>query len=275
MSKKEDTAYQEWIDEIRTKLPAELHTNLDALIGTDVGKEIFRGGLREADYYKRLNEHNTAKAKFDKDVKEQADWFAVEQPKNVALIAEVNKLRKDLLTHKAELIAAGLEVPPEVTKAVDQSQGASVQNNSDLEQIKRQLQFLDKALPQVIGKAMALTARLTRENYSVDPNAVFQHAAENGVDLDAAFETLTATERNKRSEVKREEEIKAAKEEGAREALAKLSGPDRAMRPAGPSVFDTMNATKDTANAPVSDKNVRRDIGGKELAELFYSGPQT
>lgn len=271
MSKKEETAYQEWVNEIRSKLPADQHANLDALVGTDAGKEIFRGGLREADYYRRLNEHNEAKAKFDNDVRTQNDWFNLEKPKNVRLNAEVEKLRKELLQHKAELVAAGLEVPKELTQAVDQSQGASMQNKDELEQMKRQLQFLDKALPQVIGKAMAMTSRLVKENYSVTPDAVFQHAAEKGVDLDAAFEYLTSDERAKRADQKIAEKIKEAEERGAREALAKLSGPDRSMRPAGPSVFDALGAKDGEATKPVADRLERSSVGGKELAELFYS----
>lgn len=273
MSKKEDAAYQEWVTEIRAKLPAELQTNLDALVGTDAGKEIFRGGLREADYYRKLNDHNAAKAKFDADVKAQKDWFDEEQPKNQRLIGEVQKLRTQLLEHQKTLIEAGMEVPVEVKQAVSDSQRASTTDTSELEQLKKQMQFLDKALPQVMGKAMAITAKLVRENYSVTPDQVFQHAAEKGIDLDAALEFLTEKERTDRANVQFQEKIKAAKEEGAREALAKLSGPDRAVRPAGPSIFDTFAVKEGADTAPITDKNVRRDVGSKELAELFYSNP--
>jgi len=271
VSKKEDTAYQEWFNEIRSKLPAELQPNLDALVGTDAGKEIFRGGLREADYYRRLNEQAEAKAQFDAEVREQSTWFETEKPKNQRLVNEVNQLRKDLLTHKAELIAAGLEVPKEVKEAVDQSQGASMQDKNELEQIKKQMQFLDKALPQMLIKSMNMANRLIKENYTVTPEAVFQHAAEKGVDLDAAFEYLTADERASRADKKLAEKLKEAEERGAREALAKLSGPDRSMRPAGPSVFDAIVAKDGDTAKPLSDRNERRDIGGKELAELFYT----
>lgn len=273
MSRKEDTAYEEWKQELRSKMTDDQKAHFDALVDTDPGREIFRGGIRENYLYTRLNEHKakeeefkTAKQKFEDDVKRQHSWFEAEKPKNEKLFGEVQRLQKQLKAYEKQFTDAGLDVPDELKAAQEATKRASTMDNGELDNIRQRLVVMDKALPVVIGKAMNIAARIVKDNYEITPDQVFQHAAEKGVDLDRAFYDLTEPERTKRAQTDLDAKIAKAKEEGAREALAKMSGPDRVLR-SGPSIVETLRSGK-APEGVITNKAERVDAAVQDFMNL-------
>ena len=101
MAKKEDALYQAWLEEVKAKLPADALPHFEALTQHEsASREVFKGGYREADYYRRLNELNEETrlktAEISQKQKELDKWYADESPKNARLIAEKEKLERQL-----------------------------------------------------------------------------------------------------------------------------------------------------------------------------------
>ncbi len=247
---KEDALYTEWINEFKAKKP-EAAAAVDALVAADPEREVFRGVLRERDYYTKLNEYNTEKQRLEAEkvkvlgtARQQQEWHTKADAEYKKALSEKKTLQTRLraLEDKASEFGVDLESIGDVTDAKPRGNGGSVVDETitrELEALRGKVEFFDKALPKVLGDLTGVIRESLKEGFDVDPQDILAYASENNVDTRTAFAELTREEREKRTEKLFNDELDKAREEGRREALSKLPGPDR-IRQSGPTVVDAL-----------------------------------
>lgn len=265
MSQREDEAYKQFLEEVKAKLPTELQSNLDAIAGTEAGRELFRGGLRTSDYYKRLETLNTEKQQIQETAARQKAWFDQAEPKVKRSVQEAEKLKAKLRALEDKAADAGFDLDD--VGEPKRGNGAPVAADSsfadELKELRGKVDFYDKALPRVLGELTGIVKDSIRDNYDVDPIEVIRYSTERGVNPRTAFEQMTSEVREQRAQKALEEELDKAREEGRKEALSKLQGPDR-IRPAGPSIVDALQVK----DAPAVGHNERVRDAVKDFMEL-------
>jgi len=268
LSKKEDAAYTDWVNEIKAKHP-DVAEHLDPIVETDAGREIFRGGLREADYYRRLNEirdqreeFGRQQEKFKSDVTQQYSWWEQAKPAHEAAVAEAQQLKTKLEAYEKELKEYGVE-PKDVNAATPAVDATNV-TQQQLEQLRQQVGMMDQAFPQVLTGMLAAQQKAITEGLTFDPAKVVQEVYQNRVDPLTAFNNLSADERQTKVKAQLEGELEKAREEGRKEALSKISGPDRGLRPAGPSVVDVLRGDAEV----ITDPQKRTDAAVQDFLQM-------
>jgi DNA repair exonuclease SbcCD ATPase subunit len=270
LSKKEDAAYEAWLKEIKTKYP-DVTEHLDAFAGTDAGREIFRGGLREADYYRRLNEFRDQRdqferqqQKFKEDVTKQYSWWEQAQPAFQQAQQEAQELKSKLAAYEDQMKEYGMD--PKDVKAAIPAVDTNTNNmtNQQLEQLRQQVQMMDQAFPQVLTGMLAAQQQAFQEGLPFDPAKVVQEVYQNRVDPLTAWNRLTTEQRQGKVREQLQKELDKAREEGRKEALSKVSGPDRMMRPAGPSVVDVLRGDAEV----MTDPKARVDASVQDFLQM-------
>lgn len=237
---KDNSTYEAYLEEVRSKLPEDKKEAFEQLVGTDVGKELFGGHLREADYYRRLNEMHAEKEALKEKEAEWGTWYQDNVSKQERMIAERDalKARLDGLRDAAGLEGDDPTTPP---RKAPVEQDDSVKK--EIETLKTQLGFMDKALPRLMKDYGQVNYDIVKGNWNLNPGDVLDLALSKGVDLQSAFSELTAKERDERAKAEREKLIKDSREEGRREALKQTPSPDR-LRPSGPTIVDSLQDKK-------------------------------
>ena len=231
MSLREDQAFQDWANEVKVKFPEEARANFEALLAHDAAKDVFRGHLREKDYYQRVEKVAEERKALEADKAAVWEWWEAEAPKNKVLLAE----RDELLSRLEGVGGQPMGTPSETV------------SKTEVEELRKQVaaaesrvKNLDGALPNVLRDLAGVLYRANREGFDIDPSTVVNHSVERSVTLSNAYEALTADARAKRAEADMTKALQKAKEEGAREALSKLPSPDY-LRGHGPSVTDVVS----------------------------------
>lgn len=255
MSRKEDAAYGDWLDDIKSKNP-DVADHLDALAETDAGREIYRGGLREADYYRRLNEVRDAKQELDREAQEQVTWWQEAKPEYERAVTErdeaLARLEATNVNDPNGSGGNGAPNPPLPT------------NPQELELIKQRMTAMDQAYPQVmLGMFEAQQAAL-QEGLKYKPDEVLQRAFEKRIKPIDAFNELVTDQRQEKAKFMLEGELDKARQEGYKQALSKISGPDKIMSTRGPSIVDALSGTAEV----ITDERERRDAAVAEYIEL-------
>lgn len=271
MKKKTEAEYKAWLEEVRSKLPVGSKGKFDELVADEeVGLNIFGGHLREADYYRKLNEMqeaqkevegnrqhlNLAVQKFKADVEEVKNWYDAEAGKNETLVAENDALRAHVNATRQKLREYGLEedAPTGTPPAIGNNQ-ENARLREELQQLKRYVIGMDRAVPQVMRQSLKAVVNGIREGYDFDPDALFDYTQQNGVDLPTAFDRITAEQRAAKAAKVQEEALLKAREEGRREALSRVQSPDM-IRPTGPggrSIEDMRNVKATSPMQRVND----------------------
>lgn len=279
MSKKEDQAFADWVKETSAKLPETQRSKFEEFLAVDDGgaKEVFRGHLREADYYKRLNEMAedrrqaekalaTDRAAFEQKANDLTRWYEDESPKNARLLKEKEDLQNRLTAAAQQLREIGFEDEAnKVIRASERVDSMPNVSNEELESMRKRIanteSLIDKALPKLLGDFSTVIYKTASEKWNVEPQKVLDHSLTKGVSPIAAFEELTKDERAEREATAKAKLISDAKEEGRREAMSKLSSPDR-TRPSGPTVIDFLRDPKS-----FSDSRTRVDAAVSRYLE--------
>ena len=259
MGKKTEAEYQKWIEEVKGKLPDDtLKAAFDTITGHEVGKEVFGGYQREADYYRRLNDVAAEKSQLEKEKQSWSKWFEEESPKNQVLIAERDTLAKQVSALKAAVMGEEPNTMPTNFASPTPPNGGSADTaalRAEIDVLREQLKVLpviDKALPRLMADAMDLTYKITSEKWKVSPKQVLDHALTRGTDITSAFNELTSEERETRSKEDLAKQIKEAEDRGRRDAL-KARTPDQ-LTMNGPSILDNIRAKAPVdARARVAD----------------------
>lgn len=262
MKKKTEAEYKAWLEEVRSKLPVGMKGKFDELVSDEeVGFNIFGGHLREADYYRKLNEMqeaqkeveqnrqflNGAVLKFKADVEEVKNWWETESVKNENLVNENDALKAQIHATRQKLQEYGLEDAAPVAPPAAGNSNENARLREELLQLKRYVIGMDRAVPQVLRQSLKTVVSGIKEGYDFDPDQLFDYTQQNGVDLPTAFERLTAEQRTARAAKAQEDAIAKAREEGRREALARAGSPDM-IRPTGPGrTIEDMKNVKPTS----------------------------
>jgi hypothetical protein len=272
---KTEAEYLAWKKEIEDKLPADQRAGWNALTNSDAGVEIFGGYLTEKKLYQELNsvaesrkavetekaQIASAMKQFAEDVGQLHAWFNVEKPKNERLEKENSSLKSSLVSAQKQLVELGLleeGVPmPNSNTRVE----ADNSFKAELDQLRTRQAYMDVALPKVIGDLATVIQKAQKSGLDYDPAQLVEYSMKNGVDLQNAFEILTAEQRQNKMKADTESALAKAREEGRREALSQLPGPDR-MLPSLPPAFQPA--------APAVDRRTRVDNAMKAFLEAEH-----
>ena len=254
--KREDAEIEAWKKETRGKLSPAVQAQFDALTGDETSKEVFRGYLREGEFYTRLNEQKAEAdkikkekeslaaevAQFQRQRTEITSWWQQEKPKNERLVDEKKKLEAKV----NELASKLKEIDPDSTEAPGGRRSSEMNDEAktEIEDVKAQLkattarlEAIDGNLPRFVGSLGKVIRNSIKEGYDIDPDKIVELSLNNGADPEIAYYQLTYAEREKRSKEDFEKKLKDAEEKGRREALSTRPSQDF-LRPAGPSVVD-------------------------------------
>ena len=249
MSQKEDEAYAKWVDEVREQ--ADSPEAIDALAGTQIGREIFRGTLGKREIDRRFNEFQREKEAFSADVQKQQSWWEKAKPTYDQAVAEAAALKR-------QLGSAGVASAPSAPNA---DYGVLTQ---EIESMKNTLRSMDLALPSVLTGMLQAQAEAQREGLPFEPNVVLQSSFSSKRSPLDAWRDLTTSERQAKADESFKKAIADAEERG-RMSAASRGGADRAIRPAGPSVVDVLQGNAEGA-APATRQS-RVDAAVRDFLE--------
>lgn len=254
MSAKEDADYQKWVEEKSKEYPEDLRKQFEAVASHEATKDTFRDGLRQNDYYSRLNKLASERKALESAQAEQESWYNRAKPEYDRMETEHQKAISRQKALEAQIKALDLE---DVVSIPNKNEVADVSTPRELEELKQRLNAIDSALPVILGDMYKVVQRSVTEKWDIDPSVVLRHALNKRVNPSQAFDELTAPEREKRNEARIEDLRKKAFEEGRKDALSKIPSPDR-LRPSGPSIVDTMRDAKPNDNVNRVDEAVRQ-----------------
>jgi hypothetical protein len=257
MSKREDEAYAAWLEELIAEYPDELRDKAKEALSSPVARErLYRGTIRQDDYYRRLNEIEDAKKELESARDELYAWYEEESPKQEVLITERDLLKKQLADRAGDPPAAA-GVP-----------GFSIEDLAVLKAKAEKIEVLDKIIPAVLADSMAIAKDAVKNNFEYDPHEVMRLSLQHGVEPYKAYEHLTSDQRRKRYEKEQEDEKKKWVEEGRRQALTARNGSPDQLPISGPSIFNTL-AKKD---APESTQRSRVDAALAAMLDMKDDG---
>lgn len=273
LSKKEDEAYATWLNELKAQ-HADVAPVLDQLASTEAGRELFRGGLRTADYYRRLNEFRDQKEEFERqqqafqtDVTKQYSWWQEAQPAYERALAEKQELERKMAAYETQLKEYGVETK-DIVPSQPPSNGGDI-TQRELAELRQRVQAMDNNFPGVMMGLLKAQQTAITEGLPFDPSEVFKKVYQQRVDPVTAFNEIVAPLRQEKAKQLLQQELDKAKEEGRREALSKLSGPDRAVRPASPSVVDALRSAE---AMPLTNRGERLDAAVRDFMEMELGG---
>jgi hypothetical protein len=254
MSRKEDEDFAQWLDTVLQEYPESDREAARNLLEKPVAREHFyRGAIRADDYYRRLNKLEEDRQELEAARDDIASWYLEESPKQEALIAERDALKKQL----DELGAGG---PPPAAGIP----GFSVEDLAAIKAKAEKIEALDKIMPVVMVQMTKVLEDKLANGYDVDTAEVMRLSMQQGVDPYKAYEYLTADQRKKQYETAREEEKKKWIDEGRRQAITARNGSPDQLPNAGPTVLDILRR-KDT---PESTQQSRVN----EVMQAFLEG---
>jgi len=212
---KSEAEYQEWVKELRSKLPEDKRRlTFDAILDAPEGKEVFGGHMAEKEFYRRLNkvtdEQRAAeqaalmlageRAQFQQDVAAIDAWYQNEKPKNRRLMAERSALQAEVEHYQERLRDLGLEDEVRRTPSVEANK--VLKSDSELREeidrlkaeVRQQINQMDQATVRVLADYGAVLTKLQKDGFDVDPRKLIEHSTTKRVDLFRAYEDLTAGE---------------------------------------------------------------------------------
>lgn len=274
LSKKEDEAYAQWLNDLKSQYQ-DIAPVLDQLATTEAGRELYRGGLRTADYYRRLNEIRDQKEEFERqksafesDVNKQYGWWQEAQTNYARMQQERQDLQSRLAAYENQIKEYGVD-PKEIVPPQPANGGQDNITQRELAELRNRVQAMDTNFPAILSGFLKAQQQALEERIPFDPNEVFKRVYQQRVDPVTAFNEMARPFREERAKEVLQKELEKAREEGRREALSKLSGPDRAVRPASPSVVDALRSTE---AQPLVNRGERVDAAVRDFMEMELSG---
>lgn len=274
LSKREDESYAAWLNEIKGQY-ADVAPVLDQLASTDAGRELFRGGLRTADYYRRLNEMRDQKEEFERqqqafqaDVTKQYSWWQEAQPTLERAVAEKQELAQKLAAYETQLKEYGVDTKDIAPLAAPANGGDNI-TQRELAELRNRVQAMDQNFPGVMMGLLKAQQTALTEGLPFEPSEVFKKVYQQRMDPVTAFNEIVQPLRQEKAKQLLSQELDKAREEGRREALSKLSGPDRAVRHSSPSVVDALRSSEPM---PLTNRADRLDAAVRDFAEMELGG---
>src|SRR3972149_622811 len=177
MSKKEDTAFAEWVDEIVGEYPEETRESAKTILSSDFSREhLYRGTLRSNEFYRRLNELDEGRKELEAARNELYSWYEEEEPKQQALVAE-----RDALKSQLEKVGSG-DAPPAAGIP-----GFSLEDFAAPKAKADKIEALDKIIPAVMADMAAVQYDVIKNNFDIDPREVMRQSLQHGVEPYKAY----------------------------------------------------------------------------------------
>lgn len=248
---KKDPGFSEWLEELATQKiqkiqDPERRAAFEKVLKVaeedgeteEVLREVFRGGLRDAEFYRRLTALTEVEKARESEHQKWLDFRDEVKEKHEKVLAENEALKKELDERTAALRAVGLE------KEADDlaKRGSKALESADTERLINRLTEAEKrvieaeeGLRRVSAGAPVFTVdfldkarQLEKEGLDVDLKKVYNRIAESrgALSIDVAFEDEVRPQRVAKDKKEREEAIAKAKEEGRQEALTQRVAPD-------------------------------------------------
>ncbi len=245
MAKKEDALFQAWLEDVKERIEndPDLEEKFDAFVSHPVGKEVFRGHLREADYHRKAqalaDERRMVEAEKEQLNSRAAEleaWYEQNAPINERLRQERDELRERLSSASDDdddpVVGRGRE------SAMDESTKKEIEAlRSKLAETEAWAKQVDVGVPALMGGFLEVAVRSVKEGYDIKPRELMEYAMKKRIDPETAYAEITADERMKRAEADMEKRLEKAKEEGRREALkSQIASPDR-LRTSSPAIW--------------------------------------
>lgn len=262
MAKKDTDAYEKWLnEEFLGSIPDEKREAVkEALLSNEVAQGAF---LRQQDYTRKTQELKTLQKEAEEAVKKAQKVDAYDKWYVEEAVPSVQRANDEANRLRAALVAAGI-----TTETGTGNPPPPAVNPAKLNELEKRLNDIDSGAFNTIIGMSAAAYRAAKENFEFKPDEVMEYASRNRVSPVQAFEKLTETERATRAESARKDELKRAREEGAREALSKLHSPDY-MKPTESSpVLDVLFNSKPggATQQPSESDRVRAALAAFEEA---------
>jgi hypothetical protein len=286
MKKSTEKSYQEWMSGLEAKLaskPDKLAA-FKAFASDEDATEILLGGvMAEKEFYRRLNDVNEkeksvqqleaeAQAKhraLTDDALRLKNWFDEIEPQHQSAIENERRLRERLAATEGELTKLGLEVPTVNSKPGSDNYEVASDHPlwKEVQSMKARQAAMDSNYAAGMAQLGEVIQRGIAEGYKFNTNEVIATAAQRGVDLQMAYEVVTAEQRAQKLAADVAKQIEEARKDGERQALSRLSSPDRlgAQRPRSDQFSPGDGA------ASLHDERQRVD---RALAEFAQLGPE-
>lgn len=291
MKKQTKETYEEWISDFKSKLQSkpEKLKQFEALIAGDEDVEKFLSSsvVAERELYRQLNtvhekektlaqleaEARAKHAELTKDAITLKEWAETVSPQVDAAIGEARAARAAEAAARKQLAELGFAVEDPVgnTKPGGEPAAATVDNPlwGEVQRLTQRVQVMDASMPVIAEQLASVLLRNQKEGFELDPKELISTASQRGVSLPEAYEAVTAPQRAERLKADFEKQLKAAREDGERQALTRLSSPDRlgATRPSAPDMFRGAEGA-----AQLKDKEQRLDAAVSAFLQL---GPES
>lgn len=256
MAKKEDVLFQEWKKELQKDIEsiedAETKAAWTKVLASDeaTARKVMKGGMRESDYYRKLNDIHAERTQDEKTRSEWKSWYEKAKSAEQALKSEATKHREEAELLKKELAKReaafrDLNMDDEADEVREQRMKVSDEmGRKEFEDLKRQTQEaaleakaaredamkLSAATPAFAAALVKQATKLAKEGYDFDSEVVIQEALQKNLTLEQAFDSHIAPQKAEKEEKRFKEAIEKAKEEARQEVLTKQHAPD-SMRP--------------------------------------------
>lgn len=238
--KEKDPGFAEFIAEVRSDVgkieDAETKAAWERVLGDEErARQIFRGGLREKDYYRRLNDINTEKESLAADRAKWEQWHAKANADYTKAVAERDAAVAELESQAVAFEKAGLDDDAARLRAKKDTlpaEAALAEMRRELDELKAGRAQLETGLNNVTAGAPALTAafvkkarQLAKEGFEFDEEEVLKQIYK-GTDPNLAFEDAVREQREKRAADDLEKKLAEARKAGREEALTATAAPD-------------------------------------------------
>jgi hypothetical protein len=223
--------FDQWLQKLAEEADDTVKEHVRAVASNEKAKNYIKSAfMAHDDYTKKTQELAKQRQDLEGSVEKLRTWYASEGPKNQYLNAQLAAKEKELAEVKERakklLDAApqGDDTPPQT---VDPEKFVSREEYDKL--VNTVKGFDVNALRFNVDMAKVIR-KSQKEGFDVEPDAVYQFAAQNKVTLTDAYEALTSEDRAKRQEQEIEARIKKATDEAVKSALTKHSLPDNPGR---------------------------------------------
>ncbi len=286
MKKSTEKSYQEWMSGLEAKLaskPDKLAAFKTFAADEEAQEVLLQGVMAEKEFYRRLNDVNEKEKSIQQlesearqkhsaltaDALKLKNWFDEIEPQHQAALENERALRARLAATEGELTKLGLEVPTVNSKPGSDNYEVASDHPlwREIQSIKARQVAMDTNTPQALAQLGQVLQRGVSEGYKFDVTEVIATAAQRGGDLNSAYEFVTAQQRADKLAADVTARIEEARKDGERQALSRLSSPDRfgAQRPRS----DQFSAGDGAAT--MHDERQRIDRAVAEFAQL---GPE-
>ena len=253
---KDDAKYQEWLE--KEFLPSVDEGERDKVKAALVENEKAHGAfLRQDDYTRKTQElakvREQAEQVLDKAKKVDAydSWYLTHAKPTYDKVASENERLKKALVDVGLGEGEG-DDPPAGRSAPTEAQ------LKKLEELEARVAQVDTGAFNTMVAMTNLVTRAQKEGIEFDAAAVLDFASRNRISPILAYEEITKDERKARDEKAFDEKLKAAREEGYRQALSKVSSPDYSRDEVVPTVEALFGPSiKAQSESPVADEQAR------------------